>query len=56
MAKVVALVQHCGMRLLVVLEGLARQAVDAADEDDPRRWVVGWWHTESLLTCGLVLW
>lgn len=25
--------------MLVVLEGLARQAVDAADEDDPRRWV-----------------
>jgi large subunit GTPase 1 len=27
--------------MLVVLEGLARQMVDAADEDDPRRWVVG---------------
>jgi large subunit GTPase 1 len=27
--------------MLVVLEGLARQAVDAADEFDPRRWVAG---------------
>jgi large subunit GTPase 1 len=35
--------------MLVVLEGLARQAVDAADEDDPRRWV----HVGGVCVCGI---